>query len=67
MGELTREERIIAMQERYDIKDDNLFDVNAIIELEDEYNQLTKSNPEHTTRRRELLRMRNELKGRFRF
>jgi len=67
VGELTREERIIAMQERYDIKDDNLFDVNAIIELEDEYNQLTKSNPEHTTRRRELLRMRNELKGRFRF
>jgi len=63
--ELTKEERIKAMQERYDIGEDNLFDVNAIVELEDEYNRLTNYNPEHTTRRRELLRMRSELKGRF--
>ncbi len=65
MRELTKEERIKAMQERYDIGEDNLFDVNAIVELEDEYNRLTNYNPEHTTRRRELLRMRDELKKRL--
>jgi len=59
MREKKINERLQELKERYDRIND--FDFEAIIELEDEYDKLTKTNPEHTKRRREILDMRDRL------
>ena len=59
------EKRLQDLQSKYEGEND--FDLITIVKLEDEYNCLTITNPEHTKRRREILDMRDRLKGRLRF
>ncbi len=67
MREKNIKEAIKEMQDKYVITPLELFELNAIFELEDEYLKLVKANPEHTKRRQELLLMRNRLKQGFRY
>ena len=59
------DERVNELKEKYVGVND--FDFETIVRLEDEYNELLETNPEHTKRRSELLRMRYDLTGRLRF
>ena len=58
-------ERVNELKEKYVGVND--FDFETIVRLEDEYNELLETNPEHTKRRSEILRMRHDLTGRLRF
>ena len=62
MREKGFEGRLLELKDKYEGED---FDFITILKLEDEYNNLTDSNPEHTKRRREILDMRDRLKGRL--
>lgn len=59
MRESNFDERVCELKEKYVGVSD--FDFETIIALEDEYSKLSETNPEHTKRRSEILRMRHEL------
>lgn len=42
------------------------FDFITILNLEDEYDKITKDNPDHTKKRSEILEMRRRLTDRLR-
>ena len=62
---LSFEERLKSMQERYDVDDDSIFDLATMIRLEDEYELVSDKQPEHTKRRQEILRMRDDIRRNF--
>lgn len=55
--------RLEELKEKYEASND--FDFITILDLEDEYSKLAETNPEHTKRRQEILRMRYDLTGRL--
>ena len=59
MKEKSFEERVNELKEKYEGIND--FDIEAIVNLEIEYEVLSESNPEHTKRRNEVLNMRHRL------
>jgi hypothetical protein len=59
MRESNFHERVCELKEKYVGVSD--FDFETIIKLEDEYSKLSETNPEHTKRRGDILRMRHEL------
>ena len=61
----TVDKRIYEFKSKYELSPMDEFDLRTMFELEEEYNSLSSSNPDHTRRRSELLKMRYDLKGRL--
>lgn len=57
-NEKTFEERLEELKAMYDGSD---FDFITILKLENEYNEILLSNPDHTKKRSEILEMRRRL------
>lgn len=60
------EERLSKYKEKYEVGFDWEFNLVSMLELEQEYRQLSDTNPEHTSRRHALIQMINELRDSLR-